>query len=232
MKCSFEIPTAHVKELREHMEYDFTLAHMWLSSEAYRTAYGPGSVMDNGMFELGEPLEIGQLTRAVRLARPTVVIAPDFMGDADRTRDAWRLASARFDCEVAGVLQGKNVQEMVDLYRWYRDQACEIICFPFRTPRVEILKAIAARGWFDGDNTWYHFLGLNSMEELEILKSFRLQNSSVDTSKPIKAAIYHADLHAHLRGHGRIDMEAVYDTETVERMRFNMDRFREIAQND
>lgn len=231
MKCSFEIPTAHVKILKEHQEYDFTLAHMWLQSEAYRVAYGPGSVMDNGMFELGEPLEPNQLERAVRLAKPSVVIAPDFRGDAPRTRDAWKGASAKFDCEVAGVIQGSTVAEMVELYRYYREQACEIICFPFRTPRVEVLKTIAARGWFDGDSTWYHFLGLNSMEELEILKSFKLQNSSVDTSKPIKAAIYHQDIHATLRGHGRIDLEAVYDTEVVEKMRFNMDRFREIAQS-
>jgi len=230
MKCSFEIPTAHVKVLKEHQEYDFTLAHMWLSSEPYRVAYGPGSVMDNGMFELGTPLEIPELSRAVRLARPSVVIAPDYKGDATRTRNAWKDASAKFDCEVAGVIQGANVQEMVDLFQWYRNQACEIICFPFRTPRVEVLKMIAARGWFDGDTTWYHFLGLNSMEELHTLKSFHLQHSSVDTSKPIKAAIFQKDIHSDLKALGRIDLEATYDTETVEKMRFNMDRFREEAQ--
>lgn len=204
---------------------------MWLHSESYRAAYGAGSVMDNGMFELGEPLELDQLGRAVRLAKPSVVVAPDFRGDAERTRTAWKNASAKFDCEVAGVIQGANVGEMLDLYQWYRNQACEIICFPFRTPRVEILKSIAAKGWFDGDTTWYHFLGLNSMDELEVLKSFKLQNSSVDTSKPIKAAIFHKDIHSDLKGLGRIDLEAVYDDEVVQKMRFNMDSFRQTAQS-
>ena len=233
MKCSFEIPTTHVRALKECQDYDFTLAHMWLHSEPYRVAYGYGSVMDNGMFELGSPLELKDLLRAVRLSRPSVVIAPDYLGDAQRTFNAWRDASSLFDCEVAGVLQGQNVGELVDLYKRYRDQACEIICFPFRTPRVEVLKTIGAQGLFDkGDETWYHFLGLNSMSELDVLKSFHLKSVSVDTSKPIKAAIYHQDIHAQLRGHGRIDMEATYDDETVELMKFNMIRFREVAQSE
>jgi len=233
MKCSFEIPTAHIKELREYTDYDFTLAHMWLSSEPYRTAYPYGSVMDNGMFELGSPLEFKDLQRAVKLAKPSVVIAPDHVGDASRTYADWREASSAFDCEVAGVLQGSTVAEMVDLYKRYRDQACEIICLPFRTPRVEVLKTIGAQGLFDkDDNTWHHFLGINSMDELHVLKSFRLKYSSVDTSKPIKAAIHQQDINSHLRGHGRIDMEAVYGTDVVERMKFNMQRFREIAQDE
>ena len=231
MKCSFEIPTAHAKVLRSHQDYDFTLAHMWLRSEPYRAAYDYGSVMDNGMYELGTPLELADLKRAVSLARPTVAIAPDYSGDTQRTFAAWRDASSLFDCEVAGVLQGSSVAELVDLFKRYRDQACEIICYPFRTPRIEVLKTLAAQGELDKSHEiWHHFLGLHSMSELQALKAFHLIHTSIDTSKPIKAAIHNKDIHSDLKGLGRIDLEATYDVETVDRMVFNANRFREIAQ--
>ena len=68
------------------------------------------------------------------------------------------------------------------------------------------------------------------MSELLEIKTFGLEFTSVDTSKPIKAAIYQKSITDNLRGLGRIDLNATLDKETLERCKFNMDRFREEAQ--
>lgn len=228
MKCSFEIPTAHVIALKEHQEYDFVLAHMWMTDPVYRQSYLRGMVMDNGAYELGQPMELKDLMRVCKAARPTVMIAPDWIDNADRTMKAYNAASAALDCEVAGVVVG-NIDEQLDCLDYYLHHAVEIICVPFRLDRLAFLQEATKRGLLSGDR-WYHFLGLKSMDELREIKRFGLPNTSVDTSKPIKAAIHSKTIHDDLRGLGKLDMSATYGPETVERMAFQMDRFREIAQ--
>lgn len=229
MKCSFEIPTAHIKELKEHQEYDFVLAHMWLEDAQYRASYNSGMVMDNGAYELGEPLEVKTLHRVVRAARPTVMIAPDWLDDKDRTLNAWKECSLMFECEVAGVVVGKTLDEMIDCYKQYTMYGTEIICLPFRLNRVELLTQLEELKIIQRER-WHHFLGLKHMEELQQLKSFKLPLQSVDTSKPLKAAIFGKTIYDNLQGLGKIDLGVEYEQEVVERMRFQMDRFREEAQ--
>jgi hypothetical protein len=229
MKCSFELPVRHINQLKEHQDYDFTLAHLVLQSEEYRAAYGAGNVMDNGYYELGEPLELRELSRAVKLGRPRVVISPDWHDNPTMTLRAYRDAVAFLDCEVAGVVVGTTIEDMLMCYREYAKQGTDIICLPFRLERLGLLKYLAEHNELDKEK-WYHFLGLRSMKELNDIKAYGLKYSSIDTSKPIKAAIHRKNITDDLRGLGRLDMNAQLDNETLERCRFNMDRFREEAQ--
>jgi hypothetical protein len=232
MKCSFEIPTKHIKVLKEHQEYDFVLAQVWLKDPAYRQAYtSKGMVMDNGAFELGEPLELKECIRIVRAAKPAVFISPDWLEDRDRTCKTWRDADAALDTEVAGVVVGTDVPDMLRCFEYYLEQQTQIICLPFKKPRLTFLAKAAELKLLDQEH-WYHFLGLNSMEELKAIKTYKLTNTSIDTSKPIKAALHGKTIHDDLTGLGKIDLDVEMSDEQVEQAAFQMDRFREEAQRD
>jgi hypothetical protein len=231
MKCSFEIPTKHIRQLKEHQDYDFVLAHIWLNDPIYRGSYTSDMVMDNGAYELGEPLELKDCIRIVRAARPKVFISPDWIDDRQRTCKTYKDTDAALDCEVAGVVVGSDISEMLRCFEFYLEQAVEIICIPFRKPRLEFLHKASELKLLNPDR-WYHFLGLNSMEELKVIKSYKLPNTSIDTSKPIKAALHGKTIHDDLRGLGKLDHSLELSDEVVQAASFQMDRFREIAQEE
>lgn len=226
IKASFEIPTAHIMTLKEHQDYDFTLAHLALSSELYRRSYGEGNVMDNGQYELEEPLKMDDLRRAAKLIKPRVVISPDFWGEPIQlTLEAHKIATQILDCEVAGVVVGETVEEMEECYRKYKTLGTEIICWPFRKDRLTVLKALQVKGDLDPDK-WNHFLGFKGLEELTELKKFGFEFASIDTSEPVKAAVFDYPVFEN-RKVGKLDHEMIMTKEQLERARFNMDRFRE-----
>src|SRR5262245_44665464 len=125
MKVAFELPYKHIKKLKNYQDYNFLLAHKVLDSPEYRNDYGVGGgVMDNSQYELGEPLEIRQLHLAYRMMNPDVVIAPDWLGDREKTVRSYKEAATLLEGEVAGVVQGENTLDMLKCYGELLKQGC------------------------------------------------------------------------------------------------------------
>lgn len=202
MKVAFELPYKHIKKLKNYQDYNFLLAHKVLDDPQYRADYGVGAgVLDNSQYELGEPLEIRQLHMATRLCQPDVVIAPDWLGDREKTVRSYKEASALIEGEVAGVVQGENTLDMLKCYGELLKQGCVFICLPFRLNRVELMELVVQQNLMS-PNVWYHFLGLKSLKELRAILALGLgPNTSIDTSKPIKAALYNKSMYDNLRNH-------------------------------
>ncbi len=164
MKLSFEIPLPHFEEFAPLEDFHFGLAQFcfdayYEKADWYCEVY-KGCLLDNGMYELGSPLTCEELVEAAKRCRPVAVIAPDWMNDFHRTLSATlRLLylSRNYAWSVGGVVQGRDLDERVKCFHIMQELGCRPICFPFRTPREETIRAVASSLHVGG---WYHLLGL------------------------------------------------------------------------
>ncbi|MHA1632705.1 MAG: hypothetical protein ACTSXC_07880 [Candidatus Freyarchaeota archaeon] len=206
MELSLEIPTPHIEDFLPLTDFAFGLAQLYLRSDypnagKYQKLY-QRCLLDNGMYELGEPLPIDELVHAVWYCNPVSVIAPDWMDRMSKTIDAaFELRGAlRGECSVGAVVQGKNLDERLECFRILQTNGFSPICFPFRTPRDQTIGHLALEHRFR-DNEWYHLLGLQHLRELRWKFPGRW---SVDTGKPFKG--YWLDKVKNIRGLGRLDL--------------------------
>ena len=183
------------KSVRSLTDYDFGIASYVLSSETYaRLCCTRGEdrmlILDNGAFELGEPLLFEDLERAARLAKPDYTIAPDYFGDMARTLQAvsdfcerWVLS------KVGAAVVGLTPELQITCYDQIRkNPGVEMICWVFGHPRAEALTQLKAISQAHK----HHLFGFNTIKELKsCLKEFArlgVKEVSLDTSKPISAA--------------------------------------------
>jgi hypothetical protein len=228
LRLAFEIPTAHMEELRDVADFGFYLAHLALSDDTYRRATYPGGLLDNGQFELDEPMDLPRLVQAARLVRPAYCVQPDWLGDRARTCAAFDEADSVLPCEVAAVAQGESAEDLARAIRYYYAKSAGVICLPFRRPRLDAIQLMQDAGDFRPE-VWYHFLGLVSMEEYEKILGLRLPSASLDTSKPVKAALAGKDMREDLRGMGKLDYARVMTEDELARAAFNMAMMRKMA---
>lgn len=207
MQLSLEIPTPHLTEFQPLTDFDFGLAHLVLEHKEYREAY-QGCLLDNSMYELGEPMSIHHLMEAVKACRPKAIIGPDWMDERTKTlttclrfRSELRLHTNR---PVGAVVQGKDLAERVRCFREMFAEGFWPICFPFRTPRKEVIDTLYRENYLH-PGWWYHLLGLQDMAELR----WKYPGFwSIDTGKVFKS--YKLD-EPEIRGKGRLDILAKLD---------------------
>lgn len=206
MLLSLEIPLVHINEFLPLTDFPFALAQLYLDKDAvnYQTQM-KGGLLDNGMYELGESLEIPELLQAAELAEPLAVIAPDWMDDMTHTVLATaKLVEAKpkdATWDVSGVVQGRNLEGRIECFKELHAMDCRPICFPFRTPRIDTIEELYKRGFLD-DRDSFHLLGLQSLEEL---KWNYPGTWSVDTGKPFKG--FRMD-QEEIRGHGKLNLHS------------------------
>lgn len=152
-------------------------------------------ILDNGMHEnKGQPRTVQQLVEACKLFRPSYVIAPDWMGNAQKTLAAFNeMRRVRPNgCGIAVVMQGKDSVERYEFFEAVRHHA-DMLCFPYRMPRLEWMKELIHR--VPKHVQWppkIHLLGVSTMDELSGWHRIMYEQGipedfvSVDTTKPIK----------------------------------------------
>jgi hypothetical protein len=189
MKLALEIPIPHLEELSELTEFDYALAHEVLKhgslsryTKFYRDQSRKGRAVwiDNGVNELGVPLNIGDILKAAKMVEATHVVAPDFLHKPDLTKRGvismqWEIHRLKLPYKLIGVWQGfkKDLRELNNL--------CDVVALPYRKLRDK---------YMDGDDSSrYHYLGFRTLDELR-----RFPPQSLDTSLPIRAAIYGINL--------------------------------------
>jgi len=128
MEIGHVVPANHL-ELSELGGFDFCLAHIALRDEAYKQffikrAREERSVyLDNGVWELGQPLDADTMIELAVEMQPEYVYAPDYMNDAARTVQAAQefgeLAYKHpdFRAHVVCVSQGRTQEEWYNCVR-------------------------------------------------------------------------------------------------------------------
>jgi len=192
IQLALEIPTSLLATFTPLTELDFALAHRVLEDEAYCSFYrnrAPGRelILDNSMHELGKPLSPNELLLAVRKVQADFLIAPDELGQPAKNLSWFKETQALCsnDCQIAVVMCGNTPEERATFLNQVR--YADMLCMPFREDRFT---------WFEQHApTWQrvHLLGVSSLEELAqwvtLEKTLPRIRFSVDTSKPIKAAM-------------------------------------------
>lgn len=91
MKAANIVPIDFLDLLPESASYFMALAHLVGTSSRYsdfyegKSATGATVILDNGVFELGKPMELGPLTHAITAIDPTIVVAPDYIYEPERS---------------------------------------------------------------------------------------------------------------------------------------------------
>jgi len=190
MKLAMEIPYHHLEELSKLCDFDFALGQVVLDQgpkskyvKFYKKQSEKGRQvwLDNGWHELRKCLPDNQLLEAAKLIGATHIVAPETRNNAHFTLyqifSLWnRIKEAGYSYKVVGCWQGHR-KEMFRLL-----DHCDEVALPFDRPRRVYLKNKEESGLF-------HYFGFRSLDELRILPP-----KSLDTSMPIRAALYGIDL--------------------------------------
>jgi hypothetical protein len=191
---AMEIPTTALQKLNPLCDLDFVLAHKVLQDMEYARFYrdrpkGRTLILDNSMHELGEPLPLDSISHAADIVRPDYIIAPDRLGDADWSVTMLHRASEAWGKDrTAATLLGDDDVDRAQMLCAI-DDCAELLCLPYRRPRLEWFLGSAAVRRFRR----IHLLGMSSVAELrswaylaEIMGALYTTRFTCDTSKPVK----------------------------------------------
>lgn len=198
-------------------DYGFCLAHLALDDPEYAAYYRRlGETrpvfLDNGFFELGEPLSVPELLRAAQIVRPSTLCAPDWIDDPMRTLHATK--------QVREALHGSRIHTGMcvtgstpeAMLQCYESLPCEqftrdvVICLPFKCPRVAFLKLLPSYPRHYIGVHW-HLLGFHNVPELllcgEELRRLNVETVTFDTSKLLNYAYQNLNFDPLLSESGR-----------------------------
>jgi hypothetical protein len=203
MKLSIELPTKYLAYFSRLTDLDFCLAQVALQDAEYAKFFnaqakaGRMVILDNGFHEMGRPLSVPELEKAVELVEPSFVVAPDAIGKPVETFDWFEQMEKRMrdhpSTRLAAVVVGLDSQERAAYFNNVAPR-CAMLCLPYREPRrtwfTELLEQFPRPRWPE----YLHLLGMNEFEEVNWFKRFFIINGlewgphcvSVDTAKPLK----------------------------------------------
>ncbi len=188
------MPYGNVPGLRSlDTDFDFILADRIIHSSEYLSYYHedfPYSLrmLDNGMHEGGTPLVASTLLDMAAELGVDVIIGPDHKNDWEATLERTTMFRTYWKGLTAIVLHTASdcidtpLNQLLYAHRCAIRADFNIICLPYRTRNKVALNAFPF-----AEGIWYHFLGLNNLAELEVMKNLSKTNSvSLDTGKPFR----------------------------------------------
>jgi len=204
MELAFECPTPMLKDIQPLGDFDFALSHLVLQDKDYAEYYkrfrkgrvgNRLSILDNSTNELLEPCSIKDISKAAEIISPHYIVAPDWLGDADRTLEGLRKSIKAFGkIKVFPVAQGGTADEAYEMAKQIRgDFTCIAVPYDIGSSRkdtaLEMGKgriSFLARLDFLGFE-WIHLLGMTGLWELNQIDIEALGNVhlTMDTGLPI-----------------------------------------------
>lgn len=187
------MPASIAGELLALSDFDFILADRIIKSETYYDSFyskavGTLRILDNGMHEGGKPAFPSTLLDIASELSVDVIIGPDYPDDRHTTLSETIMFRTYWKGLTAIVLQLDFNNRDTALNQLISAHICairadfKIICLPYR-----IRKKVALNEFPFAEGIWYHFLGLNNLDELEVMKNLAKTNSvSLDTGKPFR----------------------------------------------
>jgi hypothetical protein len=202
---SHEIPKSLFLQHDLINDYPYLLAHLLLKEYHYDEEYARFykecvkrfnySILDNSCFELGKPVEAEHLVNLANEYGVSHIVLPDafrdFKGTVQLAEENLPKLIGKSGAQIFAVLQGKNMQEMLDCYDYYdRIPEIDIIGINFmRLPesdnasRLDFFRVLTKVRKITKK---IHFLGCENPGEFKQYKLSELQYvHSIDTSSPI-----------------------------------------------
>lgn len=193
---AMEIPTNHLDWFEPFQRFFMTLAPEILKNPQYTAwhlrqsvAVGSAVAIDNGANEHGKPLSTDKLLAAAYQVGADIIIAPDFLDEADLTVGSCKefIQEANFE-GVVGACQGRTMGAMISCFRQLIELNVMTVGFSWRLPRIELIRQLAEEGLLDERHV-YMLLGFRSFEEIQEIVSLGPWLWLFDTGEPIKAAL-------------------------------------------
>lgn len=208
MKIAYEVPIAHFYDVMGN--YHFALAHLIKNNLTYKGFFrivNLDLMLDNGVFETGEPLLLTELLRIARDIRAYTIVLPDYPMDFNRSfqKLIYCLKETTLDSQTIinfnwMIVPQAKPQSWIDAYIATTQVALQ------RIPRNQLIIGMPV--WLDGatssrnrarlisemvrEKIWltgvkHHLLGIDHLSDIfPVIKYF----NSIDTSFPFTAAIY------------------------------------------
>ncbi len=188
------MPSSVAGEIGGLTDFDFVLADRIIKDAEYLNFFYKGHdrywlrMLDNGMHEGGTPLVPSTLLDIATELHADVIIGPDYENDWKLTLERTTMFRTYWKGLTAIVLQTASdcidtpLNQLLYAHRCAIRADFNIICLPYR-----IRKKVALNAFPFAEGVWYHFLGLNNLAELEVMKNLSKTNSvSLDTGKPFR----------------------------------------------
>lgn len=226
MRIAMQVPFKYLEELSPYTDFDYALSHLVLQLgptsdyvKFYRKQSGNGREvwLDNSIHELGKSVELEDLLEAARIINATHVVAPEVKNDPVRTR--------LNILKLKEVIQEKGLPyKIVGAWHGFKKdleslgQICDVVALPFARPRSVYVTRLTSR--------LYHYFGFRTLDELK-----RLPPKSIDTSMPIRAALYDIDLSRAERRRRTppLNFECTLSSERLEKVVKNIQLMRKYA---
>jgi len=222
IEVSHESPISMLEHSLTYNDYAYALVHLFETHERYynffknvRDCSDIPVLLDNSIFELKKSFDPKRYAEWIDKLKPNYYIVPDVLEDCIGTTDQWidwcSNYNERSDALKIGVVQGKDWNDLVECYRFMRDNADYIaISFDYeyfqhtgycadsnadsrlvrmKTGRIRFIHQLIDEGiwcW----NKPHHLLGCSLASEFRWYVDNNVYNiKSCDTSNPVVAAI-------------------------------------------
>lgn len=214
VKIFHEAPVSIITDIAELTDGDYCLVHLMEKNEKYRkyflearNIYNREVLLDCSIFELGAAFDSAKYIDWFKQIKPNSFIIPDVLEDSKQTIENFKTFTKAWKSEIdevspvkIGAIQGKTWQEIVNCYKFMKDNADMIaISFDFsyyqvtgegNTPeekqgsgRRRLVEQLISAGIWDKYKP-VHFLGTSTPQSLKWIKEVSTQ-VSVDTSNPV-----------------------------------------------
>lgn len=197
MKLALEVPTELLEDVHPLSDFSWILAHKVINDPDYAKFYRRYTgfkVLDNSVNELLEPLNIDFLVEAAERVGADVVVAPDYLGDDNKTMEALDVAIRAFGREkVMPVVQGSQVATVVKCLNYILNSGFKRVAVPYdilsarssslsgmEARRLEVVNHILSRVSIDFQ---IHLLGMTTLSELQWQNQGWVK--SIDTGAPV-----------------------------------------------
>lgn len=182
MKFSLEIPLNHWDVFAPHCDFHYALADFVLNNKDYAKTYSKlkgEKWLDNSFNELREDIGVEKLLKAADIINPTHITALEAFSPKENIKNVLKtkkeFSKRGLNYKIVGCYRGgkKDLEILLEI--------CDIVALPYDDYRAKPLA------WFNSDI--FHYFGFKNLDELR-----RYPPRSLDTSVPIRAAMYGIDL--------------------------------------
>ena len=139
IRLAHESPISIFDTVQKATDYDYCLVHLMEESETYRQKFekakadGRMIYLDTSIFELGTAFDPDKFAGWVERLRPDYFFVPDVLEDGYSTMkqmSEWNQKYRGLPGERVGVVQGRDLIEIMDCYR-YMDQTADVSMIAF-----------------------------------------------------------------------------------------------------
>lgn len=181
-------------------DFDFILAHLYLKDKDYAKYYKASTrfkILDNSTNELGEPCSLEDIKTVADDCNPNYVVAPDWIGDAIKTLEAFTKATEMFGVsKVIPVIQGATLEEAINCANTY-GKGLMAVPYDIGSTKDDEPEVMALRRALLISNLplemSFHLLGFTSLQEFQFYAR-RPNVVSLDTGVPIMLGLTGKDI--------------------------------------